>query len=209
MILSAYRIRCAIPGDETRCPTCTRSTTRSSATTCSIVEVELDPQEATVAEAGGMMYMDDGIEMETIFGDGSQQQGGILGALMGAGKRLLTGESLFMTVFQNRSGQQAQGRVRRAVPRQDRRDPSRGDRRRADRAEGLVPRRGQGRVDRHRVSAQARRRPVRRRGLHHAAPAGRRLGVRPRRRHAARAHARGRARRPRRHRLHRRASADP
>jgi uncharacterized protein (TIGR00266 family) len=69
------------------------------------VEIELDPQEATVAEAGGMMYMDDGIEMETIFGDGSQKQGGVLGALMGAGKRLLTGESLFMTVFHNRSGQ--------------------------------------------------------------------------------------------------------
>jgi len=69
------------------------------------VEVELDPNEATVAEAGGMMYMDDGIEMETVFGDGSQQQAGIMGALMGAGKRLLTGESLFMTVFHNRSGQ--------------------------------------------------------------------------------------------------------
>jgi uncharacterized protein (TIGR00266 family) len=68
------------------------------------VEVELDPNEATVAEAGGMMYMDHGIEMETIFGDGSQQQGGVMGALLGAGKRLLTGESLFMTVFQNRSG---------------------------------------------------------------------------------------------------------
>jgi uncharacterized protein (TIGR00266 family) len=69
------------------------------------VEVELDPNEATVAEAGGMMYMDDGIEMETIFGDGSQQQSGLLGALVGAGKRLLTGESLFMTVFLNRSQQ--------------------------------------------------------------------------------------------------------
>jgi uncharacterized protein (TIGR00266 family) len=70
------------------------------------VEVELDPNEATVAEAGGMMYMDDGIEMETIFGDGSaQQKSGIMGALMGAGKRLLTGESLFMTVFLNRSTQ--------------------------------------------------------------------------------------------------------
>src|SRR5687767_12634443 len=69
------------------------------------VEVELDPNEATVAEAGGMMYMDDGIEMETIFGDGSQQQSGFLGSLMGAGKRLLTGESLFMTVFLNRSSQ--------------------------------------------------------------------------------------------------------
>ncbi|HUR21555.1 MAG TPA: TIGR00266 family protein [Vicinamibacterales bacterium] len=70
------------------------------------VEVELDPGEATVAEAGGMMYMDDGIEMETIFGDGSgQQKSGIMGALMGAGKRLLTGESLFMTVFLNKSTQ--------------------------------------------------------------------------------------------------------
>src|SRR5687768_13645178 len=69
------------------------------------VEVELDPNEATVAEAGGMMYMDDGIDMETVFGDGSQQQTGIMGALMGAGKRLLTGESLFMTVFYNRSNQ--------------------------------------------------------------------------------------------------------
>ncbi len=62
------------------------------------VEVELDPQEAAVAEAGGMMYMEEGIDMETIFGDGSQQRTGFLGALVGAGKRLLTGESLFMTV---------------------------------------------------------------------------------------------------------------
>ena len=66
------------------------------------VEIELDPQEAVVAEAGGMMFMDDGIAMETIFGDGAQRGGGgIMGALLGAGKRLLTGESLFMTVFQN------------------------------------------------------------------------------------------------------------
>src|SRR3954466_9947292 len=72
------------------------------------VEIELDPMEAAVAEAGGMMYMDDGIQMETIFGDGSQQNSGFLGALMGAGKRLLTGESLFMTVFQN----QGQGKRR-------------------------------------------------------------------------------------------------
>src|ERR1043166_4791196 len=69
------------------------------------VEVELDPQEAMVAEAGGMMYMEDGIEMETIFGDGSQQRGGFLDALVGAGKRLLVGESLFMTVYINRTSQ--------------------------------------------------------------------------------------------------------
>ena len=107
------------------------------------VEVELDPNEATVAEAGGMMYMDDGIEMETIFGDGSQQQSGVLGALMGAGKRLLTGESLFMTVFHEQERPEKEGRVRRAVSRKDRRHPSRRARRRADRAEGLVSRRGQ------------------------------------------------------------------
>jgi len=65
------------------------------------VEIELDPQEAVVAEAGGMMYMDEQIAMETIFGDGSTQSSGFMGALLGAGKRLLTGESLFMTVFQN------------------------------------------------------------------------------------------------------------
>jgi uncharacterized protein (TIGR00266 family) len=68
------------------------------------VEIELDPGEAAVAEAGGMMYMEDGIQMETIFGDGSASQGGgFLGALMGAGKRLLVGESLFMTVFGNQA----------------------------------------------------------------------------------------------------------
>ena len=65
------------------------------------VAVELDPQEAVVAEAGGMMYMEEGIELETIFGDGSQQSSGFLGSLLSAGKRLLTGESLFMTVFHN------------------------------------------------------------------------------------------------------------
>lgn len=69
------------------------------------VEISLDPGESVVAEAGAMMYMTAGIEMETVFGDGSgQQQGGIMGALLGAGKRLLTGESLFMTVFTNRAG---------------------------------------------------------------------------------------------------------
>lgn len=67
------------------------------------VEIELDPMEAVVAEAGGMMFMDDGIAMETIFGDGSQQNTGLLGSLLGAGKRLIMGESLFMTVFQNRA----------------------------------------------------------------------------------------------------------
>jgi uncharacterized protein (TIGR00266 family) len=65
------------------------------------VKVELDPQEGVVAEAGAMMYIEDGIKMDTIFGDGSEKNKGFVGALMGAGKRLLTGESLFMTVFHN------------------------------------------------------------------------------------------------------------
>lgn len=72
------------------------------------VEVELDPGESAVAEAGAMMYMTGGIGMETIFGDGSSQRSsGVMGALLGAGRRLLTGESLFMTVFTNQvSGKQ-------------------------------------------------------------------------------------------------------
>ena len=65
------------------------------------VEVELDPGEAAVGEAGSLMYMDAGIAMDTVFGDGSGQQGGLLGKLLGAGKRLVTGESLFTTVYSN------------------------------------------------------------------------------------------------------------
>jgi len=66
------------------------------------VEVELDPNETAIAEAGAFMMMDDGIQMETIFGDGSQQKsGGIMGKLFNAGKRLLVGESLFMTTYTN------------------------------------------------------------------------------------------------------------
>jgi uncharacterized protein (TIGR00266 family) len=77
------------------------------------VRVELDPGEAVVGEAGAMMYLEDGIQMQTVFGDGSQQPqggGGFMGALLGAGKRLLVGESLFMTVFQN----QGQGKRKAA-----------------------------------------------------------------------------------------------
>ncbi|MBI4580717.1 MAG: TIGR00266 family protein [Planctomycetes bacterium] len=80
------------------------------------IEIELDPEEAAVAEAGGMMFMESGIEMETVFGDGSKQQkqSGFLGALMSAGKRLITGESLFMTVFINKG--QGKKRVAFAAP---------------------------------------------------------------------------------------------
>lgn len=66
------------------------------------VEIELDPNETAIAESGAMMMMEDNIQMQTIFGDGSAQQNtGLLGKLMSAGKRVLTGESLFMTAFTN------------------------------------------------------------------------------------------------------------
>lgn len=70
------------------------------------VEITLDPGEACIAEAGAFLYMEPGIQMQTIFGDGSSQdqQGGLMGKLLTAGKRVLTGESLFMTVFSNTGG---------------------------------------------------------------------------------------------------------
>lgn len=78
------------------------------------VEIELDPEETAFAEAGAFMMMDEGIEMQTIFGDGSGQEKGFLGKLMSAGKRVLTGESLFMTAFTNRA--QEKKRVSFASP---------------------------------------------------------------------------------------------
>jgi uncharacterized protein (TIGR00266 family) len=78
------------------------------------VEIELDPQESVIAEAGGMMMMEDGIAMETVFGDGSDSGKGFFNKLVGAGKRLLTGESLFMTVFTNNSAEKR--RVSFAAP---------------------------------------------------------------------------------------------
>jgi len=78
------------------------------------VEVELDPGEAAVGEAGAMMYMQAGIEMDTVFGDGSPQEGGLFGKLLGAGKRLVTGESLFTTVFHHEG--QGKARVAFAAP---------------------------------------------------------------------------------------------
>ena len=70
------------------------------------VEIELDPQEAVIAEPGSFMMMNEGIQMETLFGDGSNS--GFMNKLFTAGKRILTGESLFMTVFTNTSSQKRQ-----------------------------------------------------------------------------------------------------
>ncbi len=79
------------------------------------VEIELDPNETAIAESGAFMMMDDGITMQTIFGDGSASQNtGFLGKLLSAGKRLITGESLFMTAFTNEG--QGKKRVSFASP---------------------------------------------------------------------------------------------
>lgn len=69
-----------------------------------MVQVELDPGETVVAEAGAMTYMEEGISFEAKMGDGSEPEQGVFGKLLGAGKRILTGESIFMTHFTNQGG---------------------------------------------------------------------------------------------------------
>ncbi|WP_336980413.1 TIGR00266 family protein [Altererythrobacter fulvus] len=79
------------------------------------VEIELDPGESAVAEAGAMVWKDAHVEMSTVFGDGrGDQGGGFMGKLLGAGKRLVTGESLFTTVFTHQG--QGKARVAFAAP---------------------------------------------------------------------------------------------
>lgn len=77
------------------------------------VEITLDPQETVIGEAGALFYMEQPIEMKTMFGDGTEQNG-IMGKILGAGKRLLTGESLFVTSFTHTGT--GQGRVAFASP---------------------------------------------------------------------------------------------
>jgi uncharacterized protein (TIGR00266 family) len=72
-----------------------------------IVEVELDPNETVIAEAGAMLFMEDGILFETKMGDGSTPNQGLFDKLLSAGSRVLTGESLFMTHFTNRGNRKA------------------------------------------------------------------------------------------------------
>ena len=76
-----------------------------------LVEVELDPGETVIAEAGAMNYMEDGITFESKMGDGSDPDEGFMGKLFSAGKRMITGESMFITHFTN----QARGKKRVAV----------------------------------------------------------------------------------------------
>ncbi len=79
-----------------------------------IVEVELDPGESVIAEAGAMNYMEDDIVFESRMGDGTEANQGLMGKLLGVGKRVLTGESIFMTHFTNRGGRKR--RVAFAAP---------------------------------------------------------------------------------------------
>ena len=91
------------------------------------VRIELDPGEAVVAEAGSMMYIEDGIEMETIFGDGSAQskQGGLVGTLLGAGRRILMGESHLHDGVHEQGEREAQGAFARPTPARSKRSISR------------------------------------------------------------------------------------
>ena len=78
------------------------------------IEIELDPGESAIAEAGAMMFKDAPVHMDSIFGDGSKQQSGFFGKIAAAGRRVLTGESLFMTIFTHQG--QGKARVAFAAP---------------------------------------------------------------------------------------------
>ncbi len=97
MLMNSHEIDYNIFGDDLQC-----------------VEIELDPQETVIAEAGGMMMMDSSIEMNTILGDGSKESQGVFSKLFSAGKRVLTGESLFMTTYTQTAG--GKGKVTFAAP---------------------------------------------------------------------------------------------
>jgi uncharacterized protein (TIGR00266 family) len=80
------------------------------------VEIELDPGESAVAEAGAMVWKDASVEMTTVFGDGAGQEGGFMGKLLSAGKRVVTGESLFTTVFTHKGSGKARVAFGAPVP---------------------------------------------------------------------------------------------
>ena len=84
-----------------------------------VVEVELDPGESVVAEAGAMNYMDDGISFEAKMGDGSRPDEGVLGKLLSVGKRVITGESIFVTHFSNTRERKETGGICSTLPRKN------------------------------------------------------------------------------------------
>ena len=85
------------------------------------VEIELDPSESVVAEAGAMMFKSPTVEMDTVFGDGSGGNKGFMGSLLGAGKRLITGESLFTTIFTQQGAGKGRVALLRPIPAPSRR----------------------------------------------------------------------------------------
>jgi hypothetical protein len=118
------------------------------------LEIELDPGESAVAEAGALVWKDATVDMTTVFGDGSGGTGGgFMGKLLGAGKRLVTGESLFTTVFTHTGHGQGAGRLRFADAGRDPAAEAEPAGRHADLPEGQLPGRGARRVDRHRSSS--------------------------------------------------------
>ena len=80
-----------------------------------IVEIELDPMETVIAEAGAMLFMEDGVQFETKMGDGSNPSQGLFDKLLSVGSRVLTGESIFMTHFTNAREEESKGGIFGAV----------------------------------------------------------------------------------------------
>jgi len=104
-----------------------------------LVEIELDPGETVIAEAGAMLYMEDGISFDTKMGDGSNPHAGLFDKLLAAGSRVLTGESLFITHFTNQGwGKEARG-LFGAIPRDDPGDQPSGTSKQPDLSEGCLP----------------------------------------------------------------------
>ena len=186
---AARRRRTPGPARDVAMPT--RSTTKSSARRCSTSRSRSIPDEMVIAEPGAMMYMSSGIQMETMFGDPVEQRGllveGRHGRQAGPDGRI----ALHHHLRQSCPAARARG-LRRAVPGQDPAAAPRPTGRRVDLPERIVHLRRTRHADQHRVPEEIRRRPVRRRRLHHAAAARGRHRHGPRRRHAHAAHARRR-----------------
>ncbi len=144
------------------------------------VEIELDPGESAVAEAGTMMYKDTSIQMHTIFGDGSAQadQGGFMDKLLGAGKRLLTGESLFITVFTHEGSGKAKVAFGGPLPGQHHSHRSDNHRRETDLPKRQLSVGCPRSPDRYSLPEENSDRPLRRGRFHHAEAGRRRDGLR-------------------------------
>ncbi len=170
------------------------------------VIITLDPGEMVQAEAGAMMYMQDGIVMNTTL-DPNSQGGGLLGKLFQGAKRSLSGDTFFVTTFANAGNRRQDVAFSSHFPGKIKAIDLRDWGGVGDRPEGLVPLRGARDQRDHRVHEAHRRRLLRRRRIHSSAHRGRRSGLSPRLRLLARDDARAGRDAARRHRLHRRDGA--